>query len=317
MKKAFTLIEMLVVIAIIGILAGVLMGTFGGSTESAHTARCLTNLKNLASACQSASVSLGHIPPAGSFEYVYATTRKGGQMIKQFREINGWISWDSEGKYQADSGGYYPTSHKGGSYISMYEDNDKKREYALTNGVLWKYVNGNHNIYLCPQHQRAMKAKNPLFSYVMNSYWGWDYSKGSKPISADNAVGIVHGTTSAGKADRILLFAEVQFVEHDGLTVPDGTGQETDCVLQFTTGKGSISISKGANTASGSSELIGFNHKSGKQYFANVVFADGHTEKLVLPKEGMSQSEIKELTTWLCCGVDYSFNGKKYEKFNN
>ena len=52
MKKGFSLVELLVVIGIIGILAGVLMGVFSGGSDSARAARCLSNMKNLANACQ-------------------------------------------------------------------------------------------------------------------------------------------------------------------------------------------------------------------------------------------------------------------------
>ena len=69
-----------------------------------------------------------------------------------------------------------------------------------------------------------------------------------------------------------------------------------------------------ANKASDSAgEIIGFNHKSGKYYSAHVAFADGHCVKLVLP-DGATEDNLKELTTWLCTGVEYTFNGSKYEK---
>ena len=44
-----------------------------------------------------------------------------------------------------------------------------------------------------------------------------------------------------------------------------------------------------------------------------VAFADGHCVKLLLPVDA-SEDNLKELTTWLCTGVEYTFNGGKYEK---
>ena len=69
--------------------------------------------------------------------------------------------------------------------------------------------------------------------------------------------------------------------------------------------------------SSSGTENIGFNHVSGKMTFANVVFADGHVEKLRLPKAGMSDSELRELTAWLCMGEDVAFDGKNYTRLNN
>lgn len=314
---------MLVVIGIIGILAGVLMGTFSGGTESAHTARCLSNMRNLAAACHSASVTIGHYPPAGSFECVSVEVAGNGKAREQYFAFDGWISWDSRNAYARDSQGHRPTSHKASAAwnTSMYSDDQTARQYCLTNGALWKLVNGNHTIYICPRHEKAMKALKPNFSYVMNAFFGWDYSKGKNAISIDNGWGVYKGH-DLGKTDKRLLFAEIPFVAHHGIVVPEDTsGEKTDSILQH---KGCAGCA--------SPESIGFNHKSGKQYYANIVFADGHTEKLVYPKEGMSDAELQDLTMWLCGmrnvsshkipkdedykPVDISFNGKKYDKMS-
>ena len=66
----FTLIEMIVVIGIIGILAGVLFASFGGATDSARAALCLSNMKGLAQAANACAMRNGNFPLAGSREAV-------------------------------------------------------------------------------------------------------------------------------------------------------------------------------------------------------------------------------------------------------
>lgn len=53
--RAFTLIELLAVVAVIGILAALLIPAVGGMMESGHRTACLANLRQLAAAAQLAS----------------------------------------------------------------------------------------------------------------------------------------------------------------------------------------------------------------------------------------------------------------------
>lgn len=303
-RKGFTLVEMLVVIGILGVLVASLIGALGGSTDSAYAAQCLSNMKNLAQACQSFGMASGYYPAAGSFEYfdkpeMNTRTRK---VEMNYGERKGWISWDSRGTYPSETS-------SPGAYVSMFSTDDDITLYALTNGAVWKYVSESRKAYVCPTHG---KKGHVNWSYIMNASFGWDATGGnfSYPYNAGyRSYGYLKG------ADRILLFAEVPF-QGPGSWFPsgEGAGTDTDSVLQYAgCSQASTILGKGKQDGN---ENIGFNHKSGKNWIAHVVFADGHVEKFRCPSAGLSDSNLKDLTTWLCQGHDVSFNVKAnvYEK---
>ena len=304
MKRAngFTLIELIVVIAIIGILAAVMMGTFSGGSDSARAARCMTNMRNLAAACQSYGMATDFYPAAGSIEYFSIDASGGKRNLKEsYHEIKGWISWNSQGAYRNN-----PTSPKAtsGWITSCYDQNEVSRTYALTNGALWKYVSGSHEVYVCPHHRNVKSRLNPNWSYVMNAYFGWTARPGTDIYTEDDCP--VHWYREFKRADRYLLFAEIPFANIGVQSQDSESGLQCDAVLQY----------KDLDNCT-ANETIGFNHRSGQTVYANVVFADGHTEKIAYPKNGLSVGEQQDLTTWLCTGRDISFDGAKYEKMAN
>ena len=85
MKKGFSLVELIVVIGIIAILSGVLLATFGGGTASARAARCLSNMKNLASACQTYAMGSHYYPLAGNVVYMQMVLERGGALHQELQ----------------------------------------------------------------------------------------------------------------------------------------------------------------------------------------------------------------------------------------
>jgi len=279
MRRAFTLVELLVVVGILGILMAVLVGTFGGSTDSARTTQCLSNLRNLAMAVQSTAMKSEnpescYFPFAGSFR----RTSKSGVS-------RGWIGWDSD---------------SAGDYVDVYEADAETRRNVLTNGAVWVSMNGNSSSYVCPEHMNYARQKNkgtPLWSYAMNAYFGW----------SGNMFKYGRKYTGFRRADKTLLFAELPYmrVQKGGIS-QDGeiSGQACDPVLQYSGGKG------------GGDECIGFNHRDGKNYVAPVCFADGHVEKLLAPKTGDVKDLTKWLCrpTDNDGDFDVSYDGRQYKQ---
>lgn len=307
MKKAFSLVELLVVIAIIAILAGVLMSTFGGGTSSARAARCLSNMKNLANACQTYGMESRHYPLAGNLVYMWMDESQGVKRVrKQFNETPGWISAYSQDAFPS-------TSYSQPASVSMYSDDRDQVSYALTNGVLFKYVSGSRETYVCPEHAKHMGSGVTVnWSYLMNAAFGWDKLKRAK---ANNSSGRTeYGTLP--RSDKTLLFSEVPYMNFNTWQ-PEGTASSTDTdpILQYSE-SGLDSGSKTIFSGGGSAEEIGVNHKGGRGYFAHVAFADGHVEKLRVPMKGKKPdtSGFAQLTSWLCAGYDVSFDGNRYNR---
>ena len=64
-RSGFTLIEMLVVIAIIGVLVGLLLPAISAARESARRSKCLSNQRNLALGILGYVNDFGVFPPSG------------------------------------------------------------------------------------------------------------------------------------------------------------------------------------------------------------------------------------------------------------
>ena len=278
MKRAFTLVELLVVIGIIGILVGVLLTSFSGSSESARAAQCLSNMRNLATAVNtmamnSANQRDAYYPFAQTKIVMDIQTSKRTGTRKRYQKDRGWIDM-----YPGEAG-WKDTMSSAGRIVTAYDDDDKATDYVITNGAVWATI-GRKEGYVCPSHRLSSANRPPAWSYMMNSYF---------------ASGIPYG--SLKNADRMLLFAELPFGAGDGETLADP-------LLDYK-----------------KNEIIGFNHTAAGKRCAHVAFADGHVEKLrtnIKFKKGVrddgSNSEFKELTEWLCTGVDFTFNGQKYQK---
>ena len=331
-RKAFTLLELLIVVAGIGALMTVVIVMNTGATEGARSAKCKSHMRNLAQAVQSYAMSHGAYPSAGSYQYS-SQTMKG----LEYRAEKGWIGWNelARGKYPTNASGTKPSSSWNESCLNNKNDTLSGAYFAVTNGVLWPLV---HDIesYVCPEHRRLCRKNNgePLWSYAMNAYFGYDHTwgagsakRGICPSYPDDGWSAPwgYGHLKHQTIERTLLFAEIPAVDVGGGDVfvkPTSSGGDhyTDCTLQFYTDTKTRDPSYPDDSKrrrcrtwewKHTPEVIGFNHKSGKNRVAHVVFADSHVEELVLPSNP-SVDSLQKLTANLCNGIQLTYTNGQY-----
>ena len=298
-KKGFTLLELMVVVAIIAVIASVMMGGFFGASESANQAKCLVNMKNLFSLVNAKAMASGYYPPAQSYEYVDLSSGK-----EVYRQHRGWIGWNApETAYdQEDSAGQYADSSRASSSWRVSLAGDETATYtAITNSSIWKTSGGNVSSYVCPSHkkQAASAGYSPAWSYVMNSAFRYDSSGSNKP---DSKWLKQYGSISS--PHKLLMFAEVPFIDTGRQKAIKASSSSSDSALDSV-------LQYDDKVWNGKEENIAFNHAvDGKTMTAHICFADGHTEKIVYPSQ---DSNLKDLTKWLCSGTDIQFVSGRYK----
>ena len=146
---AFTLVELLVSIAIIAILASLLLPTLARSSNSARRIKCVSNLHQLGIAAE-----LYWGDNDGDCFECGPTNTNSGQLW--------WFGWLGPGA-------------------------EGHRSFDLSAGKLFPYLNGS-DVRLCPALGSAMagfklKATNVVFSYAYNSYLAPTIQQGQASIS--------------------------------------------------------------------------------------------------------------------------------------
>ena len=296
-KSAFTLIEMIVVLAIIGTLLGIVISQFSGATESAKAAQCEANLKNLATALLSCAAAQkdGFFPPAGSFWYrEFSHKGKGG--VTYPRRV-GWIS-GSEGN-EAGQRKFDPIPF----YDNMNPNSKNGAFYAVTNGArgeMWREVK-TQSSYMCPIHAAAAHKKNncyPGWSYVLNREFGVQDDSGEHWWGQTLTSISLSSNGFRSDHSKVLMFAELQGIDINIAGYESVTAnlhpslEKADAILDYK-----------------NNECMGFNHMVDKRKISgHVAFADGHVEKFNCPKSG-SSLDRQALTQALCRGHDISVNG--------
>ena len=136
-SRAFTLVELLIVIAIIAILSAMLLPVLHKSKLSAQRAECMNNLHQLGIATQLYWDENG----GGCFQWIYDSTNSNGHQY--------WFGW-----------------------LQNDDTAEGQRAFDLSAGVLFRYLQSS-DVRLCPAlyatpTQFKLKGDDMIFSYGYN-----------------------------------------------------------------------------------------------------------------------------------------------------
>lgn len=181
-KKAFTLVELLVVISIIALLLAILMPSLQKAREMGKRAVCLNSLKQLTYAWQMYSME-------NDDKIIYGMTTPIQQVSSNPRKFD-WdlVSWASTGHFDEPSwiGWYCAGPGQVGYNPVLYEDYEARRA-TVTLGLLYPYCN-NYKMYVCPTAKTRTEVVTYTNSAAMNTNWNDDWNHGAYTFKNTNKI---------------------------------------------------------------------------------------------------------------------------------
>ncbi len=278
-QNGFTLIEVLVVVAILGILMAITVPRFGRMMENAQEQKCRNNLRQLHTAVMShVNDRGGNLPYAMSFEVFDVVSQT-------YHERRGWVSWQPP---QGRLNDRWPNDVTRENGMKQDGGMGENARFGVENGTLFPYMNRSLEHYVCPIVRRAKTQQTAKIyrTYAMNRFFfsprnpRW-YARRMTAIGSAESF-----ETYIPEAAKLMVFVEVEPTEQththanaDPATRSGNDKNATDSIV------GDCTI--GPVNKTDTKDIIYATHNSpvrdseGKMIpTALAVFLDGHIEKV-------------------------------------
>lgn len=213
-RRGFTLIEILVVIAIIALLAALLFPVFARAREGARTKVCLSNMKQLGLGFQQYLNDYGkRYPGAGQYQKWGGLGQSIGTKLPDGISSGHWVKGFNDDN----------TAHSGSgklAYLDDYKPSGNKADVA--GGALYPYIKS-AQVYVCPSNP---DGEQKGLTYSMNC-----------------AITGMHDVRMTQPSDIILLVDEDK--ANDGFWYAINSTSSTDALTQIHNGGGNLLFADG------------------------------------------------------------------------
>ena len=284
-KSAFTLIELMLVIAIMAILATVLVSSIHSVKRQAQSTLCQTRMRNLHQGVMNYFAENEAYPFAGSHEF-----RNDYFSPPRYKLNVGWIAW-IHGDQEIDEEDKKDSTKSKASFYKYVgcgiDDGDTAVKRSISNGALFPYVKRDYSTYFCKQFNSGkldLRHQRYYRTFAMNKFFGSRTNPREYGIRAQDLRYYDKKKKDyiAIEASRLALFVELA----------DTTGAKGTQGHSGTWGEGAKNTLPDDASWDWNRENYGCWHKKGKDYFGHVIFLDGHVESLLKNQNIREKSEM-------------------------